>query len=194
MGKNIAVIVGLLFVGLIGAVVAWLVVYLPFRVMQPLEFTPAQPTEETALRLQEKAQGFAEGTKTEIDLDGNDLSLLLQNGMQEHLGIDISALTVIIGENTVTAIVEVQVSDIPSSGYLTWLLTRRNAERTTTLIGARVWADRGMIAYELLDFRIGRFKIPMFIIRRLIREERRSLEGLYIREIEFHEGHLRLVQ
>jgi hypothetical protein len=184
MGKKIAVLIGLLLLGFVGAVVVWTLVYLPFRVVQAVDFVPLQVTEETVRGLDEKIGKLRGGGAESVVLSREEIALLLRRGLEQSIGIDVTALALDLDPEMVTVIVQVRVSDIPSSGYLTWLLTRRSVEYTTTSVSARVYADRGAIAYELLDFRIGSFRIPHLFLRRILGNGRRSIEGLPVQRIE----------
>ncbi len=194
MGKNVAVLVGLLILGVILAVVIWLLVFLPFKVVQPIDFIPLQISEETTETLPERVDGFLHGQSTSIDMTREDIGLLIQRGLEEQLGMEITALSVDFSEDHITTIIKVRISDIPSGGYLTWMLTRRSAEHTTTLISARVWAQGGAVAYDLLDFRIGKFRIPGILVRRLIREDARAIGGAYIQDIQFFDDYIRITR
>ena len=54
MGKNALVLMGLLILGGILAIVVWLLVFLPFRVMQPIEFSPLSISENASERLEQR--------------------------------------------------------------------------------------------------------------------------------------------
>jgi len=194
MGKKVIVLIGLLIAGFTGAVLLWALVYLPFKVVQPIEFIPMHLTEETAMELEEKIDAFTSGDSGTIDLDRAELGFLLKTGLVEELGIDVTSLSVDLEEGRITVIVQVRVTDIPSTGYLTWILTRRDVEYTTTLVSALVWAEQGKVAYELLDFRVGSFRIPQFLVRRILGNGRRSVGGLYIGEVGFHDGVLQVTR
>lgn len=194
MGKNALVLMGLLILGGILAIVVWLLVFLPFRVMQPIEFSPLTISENASERLEQRLDKFVNGTDSSIDLSREDLGLLITWGVENELGMDVAALAVEFGDRYITTIINVEIGDIPSSGYLTWILTRRNVEYTTTLISAEVWPDEGAAAYDLLDFRIGKFKIPNVIIHRLMGDGRRSIEGVYIQELELHDDYIRITR
>ena len=194
MGKKAAVLIGLLIAGFTGAVLIWALVYLPFKVVQPISFTPLHLTEGTAQELEKKIDSFTSGSSGTIDLNREELGLLLKTGLVEELGVDVTALSVDLEEGRIMAIVQVRVTDIPSTGYLTWLLTRRDVEYTTTLVSARVWAEHGRVAYELLDFRVGSFRIPQFLVRRVVGNGGRELGGLYIEKIGFYDSFLRVTR
>jgi hypothetical protein len=194
MGKNAAVLVGLLILGGVLAVVIWLLVFLPFKVVQPIDFMPLTISEGTAETLPGRVDDFLHGPSTSIDMTREDIGLLIRRGIEEQLGMEITALSVDFSEDHITTIIKVRISDIPSGGYLTWMLTRRSAEYTTTLIAARVWSEGGAVAYDLLDFRIGKFRIPGILVRRLISEEPRSIEGVYIQDIQFSDDYIRITR
>jgi len=194
MGKNALVLMGLLILGGILAIVVWLLVFLPFKVMQPFDFTPLSISEEAFAGLEQRLNGFLNGTSSSIALSREDLGLLIIEGVEDELGMDVVALAVEFGDSYITTIINVEIGDIPSSGYLTWILTRRDVEYTTTLISAEVWSDEGTVAYNLLDFRIGKFKIPNVITRRLMGDRTRSIEGVYIQEIELYDDYIRITR
>ena len=194
MGKNAVVLIGLLILGGILAVVVWLLVFLPFRVVQPIDFTPLSLSEDASETLQQRIEEFTNGPSGSIDMSREDLGLLIKWGVEEQLGMDITALTVEFGDDYITTIISVEIGNIPSSGYLTWILTRRNVEYTTTLISAKIWPEGGAVAYDLLDFRIGKFKIPNMIVQRLVGEDTRAIEGVYIQEMEFHDDYIRITR
>jgi len=194
MGKNVVVLIGLLILGGIMAIVLWLLVFLPFRVMQPVEFIPLDIPDGAAEELEQKLNRFIAGADATIELSRVDLGVLIIHGVEGELGLDVAALAVELGKSNMTTIINVEIGDIPSSGYLTWILTRRDVEHTTTLISAEVWDENGNVAYDLLDFRIGKFKIPNVITRRLMGEQTRSIEGVYIQEMEFRDNYIRVTQ
>ena len=194
MGKNAVVLIGLLILGGILAIVVWLLVFLPFRVVQPIDFTPLSMSEDSSETLQQRIEEFTNGPSDSIDMSREDLGLLIKWGVEDQLGMDITALTVEFGDDYITTIINVEIGNIPSSGYLTWILTRRSVEYTTTLISAEVWPEGGAVAYDLLDFRIGKFKIPNMIVQRLVGEETRAIEGVYIQELEFHDDYIRITR
>jgi hypothetical protein len=184
MGKKIAALIGLLLLGFFGAVLIWILVYLPFRVVQAVDFVPLRLTEETARVLDEKIDALRADRAERVRLSREEIALLLKRGLERDLGIEVTALAVDLGRETVTVIVQVRISDIPSPGYLTWLLTRRSVEYTTTYVSARVRAEQGKIAYELLDFRIGSFSIPRLIRRRILGRGMRPVEGIPLQRVE----------
>jgi hypothetical protein len=194
MGKKVVVLIGLLILGGITAIVVWLLVFLPFRVMQPVEFIPLAMPDGAAEELEQKLDRFVSGADGTIELSREDLGLLIMRGVEGELGLDVAALAVELGKSNITTIINVEIGDIPSSGYLTWILTRRDVEYTTTLISADVWTENGNVAYDLLDFRIGKFKIPNVITRRLLGEQIRSIEGVYIQEMELHDDYIRVTR
>lgn len=194
MGKNALVLMGLLILGGILAIVVWLLVFLPFRVIQPIDFAPLTISDQASERLGQRLDEFVNGTSSSIDLSREDLGLLIIWGVENELGMDVEALTVEFGDSFITTIINVEIGGVPSSGYLTWILTRRSVEYTTTLISAEVWPDDGAVAYDLLDFRIGKFKIPNVIIHRLMGDERRFIEGVYIQEMELHDDYIRITK
>ena len=194
MGKNVVVLIGLLILGSITAILVWLLVFLPFRVMQPVEFLPLDIPDGAAGELEQKLDRFIAGANGTIELSREDLGLLIIRGVEGELGMDVTALAVELGKSNITAIINVEIGDIPSSGYLTWILTRRDVEYTTTLISAEVWAENGNVAYDLLDFRIGKFKIPNVITHRLIGGQTRSIEGVYIQEMELNDDYIRVTR
>jgi hypothetical protein len=192
MGKNITVLIGLLIVGFLAAVLVWFLVYLPFRILQPVDFMSDTLTEALIEDLKDRTDAFLMGESGILIMSGEELSLLLKRNLQDALDIDITAISVDIEEEVIAATVRVRISDIPSSGYLTWIMTRREVEYTTTSVAARVWADEGMIAYDVLDFRIGSFRIPHFLVRRIMGDAKRSFEDLYIEEIVYGDGLIRV--
>ena len=194
MGKNVVVLIGLLILGSITAILVWLLVFLPFRVMQPVEFIPLDFPNGAAEELEQKLDRFVSGADSFLELSREDLGLLIIRGVEGELGLDVAALAVELGKSTITTIVKVEIGDIPSSGYLTWILTRRDVEYTTTLISAEVWVENGNVAYDLLDFRIGKFKIPTVIMRRLLGDKTRSIEGVYIQDMALHDDYIRVTR
>jgi hypothetical protein len=194
MGKNAVVLIGLLILGGILAVVVWFLVFLPFRIVQPIDFTPLYMSEDSSETLQQRIEEFTNGPSDSIDLSREDLGLLIKWGVEEQLGMDITALTVEFGDDYITTIINVEIGNIPSGGYLTWILTRQSVEYTTTFISAKVWPEVGAVAYDLLDFRIGKFKIPNMIVQRLVGEETRAIEGVYIQEMELHDDYIRITR
>jgi hypothetical protein len=194
MGKNVVVLMGLLIVGVITAVMVWLLVFLPFRVMQPVEFTPLFISDEAEESLGKRLDGFMSGESSSLNLSREDLGILVRQGVENELGLDVAALAIMFGEDHVTTIINVTIDDIPSSGYLTWILTRRDVEYTTTMISAKLWPEGGAVAYKLLDFRIGKFKIPHIITRRLLGDDVRSIDGVYIQDLELHDDYIRITR
>jgi hypothetical protein len=192
MGKNAVVLIGLLIVGGIMAVVVWLLVFLPFRVMQPIDFTPLVVTQKTSQQLEQRVERFVRGSEGSIDLYREDLGALVIRGVEQELGLEVAALAVDFTDSSITTIINVEIGNIPSGGYLTWILTRRDVEYTTTLITAEVWADEGSVAYELLDFRIGKFKIPDLATRRLMGNGKREIQGVYIQKIDLYDDYIRI--
>jgi hypothetical protein len=184
MGKKIAVLIGLLLLGFFGAVLVWTLVYLPFRVVQAVDFFPLHLTEETARGLEKKIGALHDDRVESVELSREEIALLLKRELERDLGIDVTALSVDLDRETITVIVQVRISEIPSTGYLTWLLTRRSVEYTTTSVSAHVSADGGKISYELLDFRIGSFRIPRLVQRRILGKGMRSIEGTPVQRIE----------
>ncbi len=187
MCKKIAALIGLLIVGFVGAAIVWALVILPGRIVQPLEFTPLVIDAGTEVILKQKIEEFQSNRRTSINLSREELGLLLKSGLEEQMGIDITDISVEFNNNIVTVLVKVRISDIPSTGYLSWILSRSHVEYTTTLVSALLWPEDGKVSYTVLDFRIGNFKIPPLIVRKLIGEGARSIEGIYIRSIEYHE-------
>lgn len=190
MGKKIALLTGLLISGCIAAVVLWMLVYLPARVVEPIVFTPVEISEGSITRVQEKMERFVNMGQTSVELDQEELSILLKSNLEEQLNIDISEIFVGLSPEGITAIIETRVTDIPSSGYLGWLLQKRDVEYTTTLISAEVWSANGNLAYRIHEFRIGKFKVPPFLLMKITGGGSRSFEKVSITKLEIRDDHL----
>lgn len=160
------VIFGLLAAAVILGLVTWTVVFLPGRLVDPIDFDPLPVTKISLQAALEKVEFFREegGTLVLIPLD---VASLIESRLEDDLGLDISAVSVTFVEEVVVAVTTVRISDIPATGYLAWLLSRRNTETTSTLIAARPYVAEGGVGLEVREFRVGRLRVPDAVIRRL---------------------------
>jgi len=191
MFKKFLVIAGLLIVGFGASILIWFLVLLPVKIVQPMEFTPIEIHEDDYASARKKLRLFSDAT-TAIDLNREEISALLKISIEEELKIDITDIFVDFDTDKITTIMRIRISDIPSVGYLTYILHRKDTEYTTTLISAQVRPRNGNLCYHIDDFIIGKFKIPEFIIQKIIKEEVRSFNGLSITALEFHKEYIHI--
>jgi hypothetical protein len=191
MGHKPLVIVGLLAAAVIIGLVIWTVVFLPGRLVDPIEFEPLPVTKISLQTALEKVDVFNEEGDTLV-LTPLDVASLIESRLEKDLGLDISAVSVTFVDEVVVAVTTVRIGDIPATGYLAWLLSRRNTETTSTLIAARPHVSAGGIGLEVREFRIGRLRIPDVFVRRLGGGVPDILEDITVTGVEVREDALRI--
>lgn len=188
--SNIAVLLGLLFAGFTSAIIIWVLVIIPLRMVKPLEFQPVELNEEIFDSVQNKIS-MLKGPEKSTILTKQEVCALLKVVIEEKLRFEIDAIYVQFNKNEINALFKSKITGIPASGFLSYLMKRKDTEYTTTLITARVKAREGKLVYSIVDFRIGRVKIPVFLISRF-REGKRAVPGIYIEKLEFFEDTLHI--
>lgn len=188
--SNIAVLLGLLFAGFTSSIIIWVLVIIPLRMVKPLEFQPVELNEEIFDSVQNKISMLKGPGKSTI-LTKQEVCALLKVVIEEKLRFEIDAIYVQFNQNEINALFKSKITGIPASGFLSYLMKRKDTEYTTTLITARVKAREGKLVYSIVDFRIGRVKIPVFLISRF-REGKRAIPDIYIEKLEFFEDTLHI--
>lgn len=189
--NKLAVIFALLVGGIVCAAVLWAVVVLPIRLVKPLAFTPLQITEEERGSAVAKVDLLLEEGGT-VELSRNEAAALVQDRLEQELGLDVSGLDLRFREGGATAVIEVRISGIPSVGYLSWIFSRRDTEYTTTLIDADLFVRDRAFRFRITDFRIGSFKIPDLLVRRLSREASSPFSGMPLADLEIRPSGIRV--
>lgn len=185
---NIAVLLCLLFAGFTSAFIIWILVLIPLRMVKPFEFQPAELNEEIFDSVQNKISMFKGPGKSTV-LTKQEVCALLKGAIEEKLGFEIAAIYVQFNQDEITALFKSKITDIPASGFLSYITKKKETEHTTTLISAIVKAQEGKVVYSIVDFRIGRVKIPIFLISRF-REGKRAIPGIYIKKLELFQDTL----
>jgi len=183
----------LLIFGFIAAFFIWFAAILPVRVVKPIDFTPAVLTDDTYSSLETKIDNFKTGKKS-ITLDENELCAFLKTALEKNLGIEISALATYYNPPYVTAFFKIKITDIPSSGFLSYFIKRKNTEYTTTTITAKVNVEKGGLRYSIIDFRIGNFKIPDPVVKLIAQNNTRNFHGIYLSRITITENSILIEQ
>jgi len=191
MIKKAILIIGLLVVGFISAVFIWFLVFLPARILQPMEFFPLELQSSNFDSAENKLSALS-AAGTSITLTVNETAAIMKTAIENELGVSITGLFINLRKNGITAVFMTQISDIPSSGYLTFLLRKRDTEYTSTLISADVEASDGGLVYRITDFRIGNFRVPHFILKRLVQDSPKRFDTVYITGIEVDDEGVRI--
>lgn len=175
----------LLIGGFLTAFIIWIIVIMPLQIVQPVEFQPLKIDKATQNRAENKVRMFLDNEKTLI-LTREEVGSILVGSIEEKLGLKVTDIYLDFTDaNLVTAIFKVEIRDIPRSSFFLLLFRLKNTEYTTTLINAYVRASNGGIGYMVNDFRIGGFKIPDLIVKRLFRSGYRKLNDIKLIEIRF---------
>ena len=191
MIKKALIIIGLLAAGFITGVFIWILVFLPARILEPMDFLPLE-LQHTDFESVEKKLAALSSTRTTITMTTKEAAAILKTSIENELGVPVTDLFVELRSDGITAVFMTQISDIPSTGYLAFLLRKRDTEYTSTLISAEVHASEGGLVYRIVDFRIGNFRIPRFILRRLVQKSPRKFDTVYITDIELDTDGIRV--
>ncbi len=191
MIKKAILIIGLLLVGFMSALIIWFLVFLPARILQPMDFAPLELQNSDFKSAEEKLSSLSTAG-TAVTLTTYETAAILKTAIENELGVPVTGLFLNLRKNGITAVFMTQISDIPSSGYLTLLLRKRDAEYTSTLISADVKASGGGLVYRITDFRIGNFKVPRFILKRLVQHGPKRFDTVYITDIEIDDEAVRI--
>jgi hypothetical protein len=151
MIKKAILITGLLIAGFITAFIIWFLVFLPVRILKPLAFTPVELHEKDFESAENKISIItAQGTTVTFTV--REAAALLKTSIEKEPGVPVTDLLIEPRHNGITAIFMTKISDILSTGYLAFLLRKRNTEYTSTLISADVTASKGGLMYRINDF------------------------------------------
>lgn len=175
----------LLVGGIITAFLIWLIVIMPLQIVHPIEFRPLEIDEKAMESASTKIEDFLSDDKTLV-LSLEEAAGILKKSIERDLGLTVTDVYLDLhGDNKATAIFKIEIKDIPRSNLLTILFRLRNVEYTTTLISASLKALNGGIGYTINDFRIGGFKIPDIIVKKLFREGQRQFDKINIINVRF---------
>ena len=176
----------LLIGGFLIAFVIWIIVIMPLQILQPVEFQPLIIDEAAYTRAQTKVKNFLNGNEKDLILTREEVGSILVESIKEKLGLEISEIYLDFTDvNLVTAIFKVAIRDIPRSSFFTLFFRLKNVEYTTTLINAYVKVSDGGIGYKIKDFRIGGFKIPDLIVKRVFSAAPRKFDDIKLIELRF---------
>lgn len=191
MMSKLIIIFGLLVGAILCAAVLWALVILPIQLVKPLPYTPLQITEEARSSSAGKVELLLGGGGS-VELSPEETAALIERQLEQELGLDISGLGLRFREGGVTAIIEVRISGIPSVSYLSWIFSRSDTEYTSTLIDADLFVQDRRLGFRIRDFRIGNFKIPDVLVRRLSRQASSPLAGFPVSGLEIDPPVLRI--
>lgn len=182
--RNILFITFLFIAGVVAALTLWFFVFLPIRMMESFAFTPLAITEEDFASAKRKLEVFRSEKRTLI-LTREESGALLKQFLEAELDFEIPDILLRFeGEHQVTALFRSKITEVPSTGLFSYMTRKSGTEYTTTLLNARVSVDEGNLSYRIDDFRIGRIKIPSFLISRITRGTR-SFSGIHLKSIHF---------
>jgi hypothetical protein len=194
MAKNntqkILIIFSLLLLGTISSFIIWFFVFLPVRLVKPIEFQPIAISDRDFYSAQKKMNDFFK-THLSINLTREEVCVILKETLQENLGLEISDIYIQYNGNTVSVLIKSKISGIPSIGFVSFIFKRGETEYATTYISAELSIHEGGFNYFIQDFRIGRVQIPDLFISRFI-EGNRTLKGIYLTKLEIQGGSLHL--
>ncbi|UCB46596.1 MAG: hypothetical protein JSV25_04010 [Spirochaetota bacterium] len=182
--SQIFTLLGLVILAFIIAGVIWFMMISPLRIMKPLEFIPLEITEEHYESVNSKLNSFI-ASERHIKFNKYEVGALLIESIRGELMLDITEIYIDFQNHEIMVILKTRIDDIPSLGYWQRIFKRRKIDYTTTMIHAAIGVSDGAIIYDIKDFRFGGFKIPEFIIRRIVREGRREFQDIYLEDISF---------
>jgi hypothetical protein len=191
MGRKTLVILALFAASALTGLFLFTLVFLPGRLVDPIDFRPLPVTEKSLHAASKKVDIFRGGGDT-IALTPLDVASLAKAVLEEDLGLEVAGISIRFADGVVVGVIGVRIRDIPTTGYLTWLMRRRRVETTTTLMAVRPYAAGGVLRFEIVEFRIGRFRIPDFAVRRLRPGSPVALESVTVTGVAVGENHLRI--
>ncbi len=180
--QKVLIILSLLFFGIVSSFFIWFFIFLPVRLIKPIEFHPITLSDADFTSARKKMSDFL-NTQLSVNLSREEVCVILKENLKENLGFKISDIYIQYNGNTVSVLINSKITGISSMGFVSFFYKRGETEYATTYISAEVSIHEGGFNYSIQDFRIGRVKIPYLFISKFS-EGTRTLKGIYLTKLE----------